>query len=62
MNISFNGNIGGIRVLALDGQEMKIAGTNHDRKMIDISHLAQGIYFLWVESEGQWYPTKFSKM
>lgn len=62
LNISFNGNIGGLRVLSLDGQEMKIGETNHDRKMIDISHLAQGIYFLWVESEGEWYPTKFSKM
>lgn len=62
LNISFDGTINAMRVLAIDGQEMKIAGVNYDGKMIDISHLAQGIYFLWVESDGQWYPTKFSKM
>lgn len=62
LNIRFDGEISAVRVIAIDGQELKALGTNHNSKMIDISHLSQGIYFLWVESEGQWYPTKFSKM
>jgi hypothetical protein len=62
LNIDFNGDITGVRVVAMDGQEMKILGVSHNNKMVDISHLVQGIYFLWVESEGKWYPTKFSKL
>lgn len=62
LNINFDGDINALRVIGMDGKEINVSGVNHNRKMVDISHLVQGIYFLWVESEGNWYPAKFSKM
>ena len=62
LNLSFDGDITAIRVMGLDGKELKITSTNHNNKMVDISYLSPGIYFIWVESAGEWYPSKFSKM
>jgi Metallo-peptidase family M12/GEVED domain/Secretion system C-terminal sorting domain len=62
LNISFNGNIENIRMMSLDGKEIKVAETAVAQKQIDIYALAPGIYFLWVQSAGEWYPTRFSKM
>ncbi len=62
LNISFNGEIQSIRIVSLDGRDVKVNETNLSKKMLDISPLAPGIYFLYVQSNGEWYQTKFSKM
>lgn len=62
LNISFEGEIEAIRVLSLEGREIQTGDTNDTKRMIDISQLAPGIYFLSVKSGGEWYPAKFSKM
>jgi hypothetical protein len=62
LNISFDGEIDAIRVVSLEGKEVKIGETNETKKLLDISQLSPGIYFLTVLSNGNWYPTKFSKM
>jgi hypothetical protein len=62
LNLSFDGDITNVRVVNLDGQEMKVTAANYANKLIDISYLTPGLYFIWVESQGKWYPSKFSKM
>ncbi|HZV70127.1 MAG TPA: GEVED domain-containing protein [Saprospiraceae bacterium] len=62
LNITFNGEIQAIRVVSLEGKEVRIGDMSDGKRMIDISHLSPGIYFLSVQSDGEWYPTKFSKM
>ncbi|MEP6795152.1 MAG: GEVED domain-containing protein [Saprospiraceae bacterium] len=62
LNIEFNGEIQAIRVVSLEGKEVRLSDTHETKGMIDISQLAPGIYFLSVQSNGEWYPTKFSKM
>lgn len=62
LNISFNGDIQAIRVMSLESKEVRIGDANETKRMINISQLAPGIYFLSVQSGGEWYPTKFSKM
>ena len=62
LNIYFNGEIQAIRVVSLEGKEVRIGDLNETKRMLDISQLASGIYFLSVQSNGEWYPTKFSKM
>lgn len=62
LNLDFDGEISHVRVLNLNGQEVKITAANYSNKLIDISYLSPGIYFIWVESGGLWYPSKFSKL
>ncbi|MGB4849726.1 MAG: T9SS type A sorting domain-containing protein, partial [Saprospiraceae bacterium] len=62
LNISINADIQSIRVFSLEGKEVKINDASETKRMIDISQLAPGIYLLSVQSDGEWYPTKFSKL
>jgi len=62
MNVSFKGEIENIRVISLDGKDVKMDQINDAKDMIDISSFAPGIYFLYVRSNGEWYQTKFSKI
>ncbi len=62
LNISFNGEIQSVRIVSLEGKVMSVTETNEQNHLIDISQLAKGIYFISVQSGGEWYPTKFSKM
>lgn len=62
VNISFYGDIQSIRVISLDGKDVGVKETNQSGTIFDVSSLASGIYFLFVQSKGEWYPTKFSKM
>jgi hypothetical protein len=62
LNISFNAPIQQLRLVTLDGVEIKVAPTSATNKEVDIHTLSPGIYFLWVQSNGEWYPTRFSKM
>ncbi|MEO5906280.1 MAG: GEVED domain-containing protein [Saprospiraceae bacterium] len=62
LNLDFSGDITNVRVMGLDGREFKVNAANHSNKLIDINYLTPGIYFIWVESEGEWYPSKFSKL
>jgi hypothetical protein len=62
MNISFNGEIEGLRVVSLDGKDVSLDEVNGSKNMIDVSSFAPGIYFLYIRSNGEWYQTKFSKI
>ncbi|MEP6647465.1 MAG: GEVED domain-containing protein, partial [Saprospiraceae bacterium] len=62
LNIQFDGKIQAIRIFSLEGKEWIFDKINDERNTIDISYLSQGIYFLSVQSNGEWYPTRFSKM
>ncbi|MEO6132425.1 MAG: T9SS type A sorting domain-containing protein, partial [Saprospiraceae bacterium] len=62
LNIKFNGDILAIRIVSLDGKEVRLGDVSDTKRIVDISQLATGIYFLSVQSGGEWYPTKFSKM
>jgi hypothetical protein len=62
LNIGFDGAIENMRLLSLDGQVIHLKEEQTGERELDIQHLAPGLYFLWVQSKGQWYPAKFSKM
>ncbi|MDQ3017295.1 MAG: GEVED domain-containing protein [Bacteroidota bacterium] len=62
LNLSLDGDVSSVRVVGIDGRELKVTAANHNNKLIDISFLNPGIYFTWVESGGKWYPSKFTKM
>ncbi|MGB4849725.1 MAG: GEVED domain-containing protein [Saprospiraceae bacterium] len=62
LNISFDGTIQSIRIFSLEGKEVRINEMNETGKNLDISRMSPGIYFLSVQSEGEWYLAEFSKM
>ncbi len=62
LNISFDGTIQSIRIFSLEGKEDRINAINKSAQNLDISQLSPGIYFLSVQSAGEWYQTKFSRM
>ena len=62
LNISFEASIQNIRLVTMDGVQIKIPSTATADKQIDISGLAPGFYFLWIQSNGEWIPARFSKM
>jgi hypothetical protein len=62
LNISSRGDLQNIRLMSMDGLEIKVPATAISRKQIDIHDLAPGIYFIWIQSGEEWYPLKFSKM
>ena len=62
LNIAFDRDMQSIIVISLDGKKVIATEPNQRITTIDISSLANGIYFLFVQSDGEWYPAKFSKM
>lgn len=62
LHIACKETIQGIRLVSLDGQEIKIPAEAAQTKRLDIHGLAPGIYFLYIESEGDWHPVRFSKL
>jgi hypothetical protein len=62
LNISFEGPIQAIRLMSIDGLEIKTAKEALIEKQLDIHHLAPGMYLLWIQSADEWYPVKFNKM
>jgi len=60
--ISYAAPIQEIRMVTMDGVSIKIPETSVMKKEIDIQDLAPGIYFLWIQSGGEWIPTRFSKL
>jgi hypothetical protein len=62
LNISFNGSVDKLRMTSLDGITIPVPLTAVEDRQIDIHALVPGIYFLWVQSNGEWYPTRFNKM
>ena len=62
LRIPFSGEIQSIRLLSLNGQVLKIDEGSIVDKQINIESLVPGVYFLWVESAGQWYPTRFIRI
>lgn len=62
LNISYQGSIQDIRVVTMDGVSINIPETAVARKQLDIQHFAPGMYFLWIQANGEWIPTRFSKL
>lgn len=62
VNISFAREISQIRMISMEGQEMKVPDAAMETRQIDIHAMTPGIYFLLVESDGEWYPVRFSKL
>jgi hypothetical protein len=62
LNIAFKGDINDLHIFSLQGQEMNVRTITHDRRQVDINTLNPGIYFLNIQSGGEWYPIRFSKM
>ncbi len=62
LNVSFRQDIDAIRILSLQGQDMRAPAVDRNNKQIDINSLVPGIYFLYIKSGNEWYPIKFSKM
>ncbi len=62
LNISIPGSIEAARLLSLDGVETSVSKEALGEKQINIESLAPGMYFLWIQTMGEWYPVKFTKM
>jgi hypothetical protein len=62
LNISWQGEIQGLKLMSLSGVELKVSHQAAMDKQIDIHELAPGMYFLWVQSAEEWHPVKFTKM
>ncbi|HSF88179.1 MAG TPA: T9SS type A sorting domain-containing protein, partial [Saprospiraceae bacterium] len=62
LHISFEAPIQNIRLVTMDGVEIRIPSTAAADKQIDIHNLAPGFYFLWIQSNGEWIPARFTKM
>ena len=62
LHIAFEGDIQSIRLMSIDGIQMKVSEEAVKDKQMDIHHLTAGMYFLWIQSADQWYPVKFNKL
>ena len=62
LHIAFEGDIQSIRLMSIDGIQMKVSEESVKDKQMDIHHLTAGMYFLWIQSADQWYPVKFNKL
>ena len=62
LHISYSGDIQSIRLLNVNGQQITVSEESIADKQINTESLAPGLYFLWVESAGEWHPARFSKM
>ena len=62
LNISFNGDIQSIRLVSVEGKQIKIGEQAASDKQINMYSLSPGMYFLWIESGGEWHQVKFTKM
>jgi hypothetical protein len=62
LNIDFNQEIGAIRLVSIDGREYPVSTEVGETRILNIRHLVPGIYVLAIESAGEWYPIRFSKM
>ncbi len=62
LNISFNGDIQSVRVMSLDGKQIEVGDQAASDKQIYTQALSPGMYFLWIQSGGEWYQVKFTKM
>ena len=62
LNISFNGDIQSIRLVSLDGRQIKIGEQAAADKQINTQALSPGMYFLWIQSGSEWHQVKFTKM
>jgi len=62
LNISFNADIQSIRLMSLDGKQIKIGEQAAADKQINTQALSPGMYFLWIQSGSEWHHIKFTKM
>jgi bacillolysin len=62
LHISYRRDIQAIRLLTANGQQIDISEESIADKQINTVSLAPGLYFLWVESAGEWYPARFIKL
>jgi hypothetical protein len=62
LNIAYEGDIQTIRLMSVHGVEASISQQDKIQKQIDIHHLIPGLYFLWIQTENDWYTIRFSKL
>ena len=62
LNISFNGDIQSIRLMSVDGLQLKVGEQAVSDKQINMQPLAPGMYFLWIQSGNAWHQVKFTKI
>lgn len=62
LNIAYTGDIQAIRLMSVHGVEASISQQDKIQKQIDIHHLMPGLYFLWIQTENDWYTIRFSKL
>lgn len=62
LNISFDREIQDIRIITMQGVPVLVADKDIRSKELDIHTLHPGIYFLWIQSDGEWIPSRFSKL
>lgn len=60
LHFTFSGDIQSIRLINLDGKILKMESIGVDQQN-DIHDLTAGLYFLWIQSEGEWYRARFIK-
>ncbi|HEY3384974.1 MAG TPA: M12 family metallo-peptidase [Saprospiraceae bacterium] len=62
LTISYPTPIQKIRIVTLEGVMVSVPETAISNNQLDIHTLSPGIYFLWIQSGGEWIPTRFSKL
>jgi hypothetical protein len=62
LNISYPSDIQQIRIVTMEGLLVRVPQTEAAKKQVDIQTLSPGIYLLWIQSGGEWYPSRFSKL
>jgi Secretion system C-terminal sorting domain len=62
LNITYPAPIQKIRIVTMEGAVVNVPETAVTKNQVDIHSLAPGIYILWIQSEGEWVPTRFSKL
>jgi hypothetical protein len=61
LNIQYGREISSIRMVSMQGRDIDVSEEAIRSKQINIQSLAPGIYILYIQSEGEWYPVRFSK-
>ncbi|MDX1477418.1 MAG: M12 family metallo-peptidase [Saprospiraceae bacterium] len=62
LNIHFEDEIAGIRVISAEGVEIRELEVSEDFRRIDTSTLPSGMYIVMIQHDGEWTPVKFMKL
>lgn len=62
INISSNEAINNVNILSVSGQVVKVLNSSDLSQGINIADLNPGVYYLLIETEGEFIPKKFIKL